>query len=162
MLERGTKAPAFALESTAGESYRLDEGLSQGPVLLVFFKTTCGTCNLAFPYFNKLRQSYPQENWQVWAVSQDNLEASKRYSERIGFSFPALLDGTDWPVSRAYDPVATPTYYLVDRDGVIVDVNSGFSKDGLNDLSALIAERLGAETQVIAPPDDGNPPFRPG
>lgn len=162
MLDLGVQAPPFSLRDIDGAAYELRKGLSRGPLLLVFFKTTCGACNLAFPYYNRLRQAYPQEGWQLWAISQDSLEATRRYSERYEFAFPALLDGAGWPVSKAYDPPSTPTFYLVDGDGRVAAANTGFSKDDLNELSRLLAQRLGGEPAVVAPADDGVAPFRPG
>ena len=38
----------------------------------------------------------------------------------------------------------------------------GFHKEELNQVGALLADHLGLPVQVIAEPDDGKPPFRPG
>ncbi|MFQ5880303.1 MAG: peroxiredoxin family protein [Dehalococcoidia bacterium] len=158
----GAPAAPFTLTGIDGNTYSLQEGLDRGPVLLVFFKTTCGTCNLAVPYYNRLRQAYPQDGWQLWAISQDGLEATQRYAEKYQLAFPVLLDGKGWPVSRAYDPPSTPTFYLLDRDSTIAAANTGFSKDDMNHLARVLAERVGAQPVAVAPADDGNPPFRPG
>ena len=79
-VEVGTRAPDFSLKGTDGESYTLAAALAHGPVLLVFFKTTCGTCDLAFPYINRLRESYPGDGWSLWAVAQDPPEDAVRYA----------------------------------------------------------------------------------
>ena len=161
-VERGTRAPDFSLKGTDGESYTLAAALAHGPLLLVFFKTTCGTCDLAFPYINRLRESYPDDGWSLWAVAQDTPEDAGRYAAAYGITYPVLSDADGYTVSKAYDPPATPTLFLIDRAGRIAQQSAGFHKAELNSLSAGLAERLGVRPVVIAAADDGNPDFKPG
>lgn len=162
MLDVGMQAPSFVLKGIDGATYDLREAAQRGPLLLVFFSATCGACHTAFPYYNRLRQAYPQDRWQLWAISQDGLEMAQWYAKRHGLAFPVLVDEESWPVSKAYDPPSTPAFYLLDGDRKVVAANAGFSKDDLNELARLLAGWLGQEPQVVAPADDGNPPFRPG
>ncbi len=160
-LEAGVSAPQFTAEGVDGRTYSLHEALSSGPVLLVFFKTTCSTCDLAFPYINRLRSLHPG-GWQLWAVGQDPPDRAREYAQRRGIDYPVLPDTPAYAVSKSYDPPATPTLFLIDRDGRLAYVSYGFSKDDLNELSRLLAQSLGAEPRVVAPPDDGQPAFQPG
>ncbi len=161
-IEVGTRAPDFSLKGTDGESYTLAAALARGPLLLVFFKTTCGTCDLAFPYINRLSKSYPSDGWSLWAVAQDPPEDAVRYAAAYGITYPVLPDPDGYTVSKAYDPPATPTLFLIDRAGRIAQQSAGFHKAELNSLSAALAERLGVKPVVIAAADDGNPDFKPG
>ena len=161
VLEAGALASHFVLVGIDGREYALPGSPSGEPVLLVFFKTTCSTCDLAFPYVNRLREAYP-EGWQLWAVAQDPPDAAARYAERHRITYPVLIDAPAYQVSRLYDPPATPTFFLVGADGRIVFTSHGFAKDDLNEMSRLIAGHLAMEPQVAAPPGDGKPDFRPG
>jgi hypothetical protein len=38
----------------------------------------------------------------------------------------------------------------------------GFAKDDVNEIARRLAAYTGGEPRVIAPPDDGKPPFKPG
>jgi len=160
-LEAGVQAPDFSLKGIDGREYRLSEALRAGPALLVFFKSTCGTCDVAFPYLNRLHETY-KDGWQLWAVAQDGPEAAAEYARRLALGYPVLPDAPDYAISRLYDPPATPTLYLIDRDGRVAYTTHGFAKDDMNELARLLAERLGAQPRVIAPPDDGQPAFKPG
>lgn len=160
-LAAGTSAPDFTLTGIDGRRFALKEGLAAGSLLLVFFKTTCPACDLAFPYLAHLQESYPQ-GWQIWSISQDSPPRTAEYALRFALPFPVLVDEDGYPVSKAYDPPSTPTLYLIEADGSIAYTTHGFSKDDINELSALIAQRLGVEKNLIAPPDDGQPRFRPG
>src|SRR3990172_7563905 len=133
-VEQGDRAPDFSLEGTDGVTHRLSEALERGPALVVFFKTTCPTCDLTFPYINRLAERY-REGWSVWAVAQDPPEASRAYEVEHGLSYPVLPDVDGYAVSKAYDPPATPTLYLIDRGGRGALKSHGFSKSDLNTLS---------------------------
>ncbi len=161
MIEAGAPAPPFTLPATDGLDYSLAGGSQDGATLLVFFKSTCGTCDLAFPYVNRLRDAYP-EGWRLWAIAQDPPETARAYARRHGIGCPVLVDAPAYRVSKLYDPPATPTLVLVDADAAIAYTTYGFAKDDLNEVSRRIAGYLGVEASIAAPADDSNPPFKPG
>lgn len=161
VLEVGALASHFALLGTDGREYSLPRSLAGQPVLLVFFKTTCATCDLTFPYVNRLRETYP-DGWHLWAVSQDAPDKSIEYARRHGVRYPVLLDAPDYTVSRLYDPPATPTFFLVDGGGRVAYSTHGFAKDDINQIARLIAGYVGATAQIIARAGDGKPAFKPG
>lgn len=162
-LEAGARAPDVSLFDLDGHVWTLSEALRSGPVLLVTWKTSCRTSRTTFPYLERLRVTYPGAGWQLWAVGQDPAEAIRAFLDQVGpISFPVLIDYPTYAVSKAFDPVATPTLYLIEPDGRIALSVAGFSKDALNEISTRLARELGVAPVVVAPPDDGNPPFRPG
>lgn len=161
-LEVGARAPEFTLTGIDGRSYSLGKALESGPLALVFFKSSCGTCDLTFPYLNRLGQAYEDGRWRIWAIAQDPPDAAREYARRFGVKYPVMTDGEGYPVSQAYDPPATPTIFLVDGDGTIAFASHGFSKSDLNELSASLAGRLGLTARLIAQKHDGHPDFKPG
>ena len=162
-LSEGTQAPDFALPGIDGREYSLSQALKRGPLLAVFIKTTCPTCDLAMPYLVRLSDTYPRHGWDLWVVSQSFAESSRRYAERFGVSFPVMVDEPEeWPVSHVYDPPVTPTLFLIGPDGRVEAVSWGFSKADLNDMAARIARYLGEPPKLVAQKDDGNPDARPG
>jgi len=161
MTEAGTRAAPFTLPGIDGRHYSLPQDSQDCPTLLVFFKSTCGTCDLAFPYINRLKDTYP-EGWRLWAIAQDPPETAREYARRHGIGYPVLVDAPAYQVSKAYDPPATPALVLIDAAGAVAYATHGFAKDDLNELSRRIAAYTGAEARIVAPPDDGNPSFRPG
>jgi peroxiredoxin len=162
MLTVGEQAPAFDLPDLEGHRHRLEDVLTPGPALAVFWKPDCATCHLALPYLQRLAETYPSGGWQVLAISQDAAQTSGDFARRYGLTFPTLIEDDDWPASRQYDPDATPTCFLIGRDGAIEMTSVGFDKGDLNEISRRIAEHLGEVPRIIAEDDDGNPPFRPG
>jgi peroxiredoxin len=164
VLSVGAQAPDFTLSGIDGKRYSLSAALEQGPLLAVFIQTGCPICDLVMPYLNRLAEAYGGQGWQLWVISQDDQEASRRYAQRFGASFPLVVDdpADGWTVSRAYDPPATPTLFLIGPDGRVGFSGQGFSKADLNAIAERIASHLGVRPLVVAERDDGNPDFRPG
>ena len=163
-LDVGAQAPDFTLGGIDGKQYSLSAALKQGPLLAVFIQTACPVCDLTMPYLNRLTEAYADQRWQLWVISQDDQEASQRYAQRFEPNFPLLVDdpADGWTVSRAYDPPATPTLFLIGPDGRVQFSGQGFSKADLNAVSERIAGHLGVQPAVVAERDDGNPDLRPG
>jgi peroxiredoxin len=161
-LTAGAQAPDFTLPGIDGRAYTLGEAARRGPVVLAFGKSDCPTCALAFPYLERLHQAYPHDRWQLLAILQDPTEDARAFAQAHALTFPVLAEPEPWPVSRAYDPEATPTIFAVEPGGRISRVSAGFQKRDLNGLSADLARQLEQEPVVVAPADDGKPAFRPG
>ena len=161
ILETGALASHFTLLGLDGREYSIPGSLQGRPAVLVFCKTSCPTCDLAFPYFDRLREAYP-EGWELWAISQDAPDRSSDYAKRLGMTYPVLLDAPGFVASKLYDPPATPTVFVVGRDGRVEYATHGFAKDDMNEIAARIAGHVGMEAVVIAPEEDGNPAFKPG
>ena len=162
MLEAGDHAPDFSLPDSAGATHRLADALTDGPIVLAFMKADCATCNVTFPYLERLHQAYPSGRWQIWGICQHPARAAEWFAKNTGVTFPMLIDGNGFPVSNAYDPLATPTIFFVDGGGTIQSSQYGHSKADLNALAEQLAAALGESPVVIAPPDDGMPDFKPG
>jgi peroxiredoxin len=157
----GDRATDFTLDDRGGQERRLSGALAAGPVVLAFFKADCTACTLAFPYLERLARAHPT-GVAVWGICQHQARAADWFAKNTGVTFPLLIDREGLPVSHAYDPPATPTIFLIARDGSVRTGHHGFSKPELNALAARVAAMLGDAPVEIAPPDDGEPSFRPG
>jgi hypothetical protein len=161
ILQAGELASHFSLLAIDGREYSVPGDTGGRPAVIVFGKTTCGTCDLAFPYINRLHDAYPQ-GWTLLAVLQDGAREASAYAARQAMHYPVLIDAPAYEASILYDPPATPTLFLVGADGTIDFTTHGFSKADLNELSARLGAMLQAEPAEIAPGNDGKPAFKPG
>ena len=157
MLQTNDLAPDFSLQQLDGPIRQLASGR---PTLLVFFEADCPTCHLTLPYLNRLAQRM-RGSADVIGVSQDGESATGMIVERLTINFPVLLD-RELRVSRAYDPLATPTLFLLDRNGRIIRTQIAFDKKELNEITAALCEESGIEPFVLAEPYDGAPQSKPG
>src|SRR6185369_3576467 len=149
MLDKGDSAPAFSLDRLDETSLHF-ESASERPRLLIFFETDCPTCRLAIPYVNRLASIIDSE--QILGISQDGKRPTRELIKQTQINFPVVLD-RDLKITKQYDPIAVPTFFLVGLDGVIQKTLGGFDKSELNQIASIMN---GAPT-VIAEPFDGAP-----
>lgn len=152
-LCNGVRAPDFELKDVNGRPYRLSTALSRGPVHLVFFKESCPTCQFTFPHIQRIFAGAGKD-WgvQLWAISQDDAEETRRFAARFGITFNILIDEYPYPVSSAYGIAFVPTIFVIERDGKITFSDNGFAKSSLNRIAGF----------ELFTPDDGLPAARPG
>jgi peroxiredoxin len=154
MAAAGEQAPAFQLKSASGGQHSLQQILTQGPALLVFYKVSCPVCQLTAPYLERLGAS---QTMQIVPISQDDEKATQGFSQRFGVTLPTLLDQAKegYPASNAYGISSVPSLFLVEQDGRISKSFSGFSKRDIEELGA----RAG-----VAPfrPDEKVPEWKAG
>lgn len=148
MLQPGDSAPALNLYRLDGKVQPLESLWASTPVVLAFFKAACPTCQMAFPFLDRLRGT----DTHLIAVSQDSPAVTTAFSGRFGILLPFLLDSEDenYPVSNAFGIHHVPTLFVIGIGGTITEVIEGFDKGSF--------ERLG----VTFTPADRVPLFKPG
>ena len=120
-VARGLEAPVFSLPMLGGEgTVNLVDTRGQ-VVLLNFWATWCKPCEDEMPAMDRLYRSLAAEGFEMLAVSVDEeSEAVEKFRQRLGVSFPILLDPRQ-EVSRRYQTTGFPESLLIDRDGMIVE-----------------------------------------
>lgn len=166
-LETGATVPQLTveLEDAEGTSRSIQNALNEGPLLLGIYKSSCQASKTMFPFLQRLHERYGQNGLQVLGVSQDSTNVTKSFARRTGVTFPILIEPEDFPVSKAFDITATPTIYLIGRDGEIVFDTMGFFADPVNALGAATAAATAADPLPLYTEEDatgGTPRFVPG
>jgi peroxiredoxin len=113
-LEVGAEAPDLVLTDVDGRERRLGEFRGQ-PHVLAFFSTHCGYCKEMAPQFSDLPVDSPRF---VLISSGDPAELRSLASEH-DWKFDVLVEDADWRAFKSYEPVGTPSAYLVDAEGKI-------------------------------------------
>jgi hypothetical protein len=130
-----------------------------GPHVLVFFKVTCGTTQLATPAIERLARAFPG---RVTGVGQDPQPALDRFASEYGLSLPLVPDLDPFEASDTYGIVSAPTAVAVAEDGSVLDVAESWDRDAWNRLAAGLARQVGVPAPTVSDPDDGLPDFKPG
>jgi peroxiredoxin len=152
-LAVGSTAPDFELQDADGKSYRLSEALGRGPVVLVFYKAECPTCQFTFPYIQKIYERIrPDSPLTLWAISEDDAAETKHFAKQNDLTFDVLIDEYPYPVSAAFGMEFVPGIFLIRQDGEITASEYGFTKAGLNQIAGF----------EFFTPNDGLPAVRPG
>ncbi|MEP6759008.1 MAG: hypothetical protein ABJB55_07435 [Actinomycetota bacterium] len=129
------------------------------PRVLVFFKVTCSTTQLATPAIELLARAYPG---RVTGVGQDAAPALDGFASDHALTLPLVADLDPFTASDAYGIVSAPTAIAVGADGAVLDVAESWDRAAWNRLSAAFAAEVGAEPAVVSEPGDGLPEFKPG
>lgn len=122
----GYFAPSFDLAKLDGEPRMGVSGERDKPLLLNFWASWCGPCELEAPDLVYLHQKHG-EKLDVYAVNatfSDSIREVESFVDKHGFQFPVLMD-TEGTVSKRYNARGFPMTFLIDRNGVIHDVILG-------------------------------------
>jgi peroxiredoxin len=141
-LTAGQRAPDLRLTELDGGEHTLGELLKTGPVFLAFFKVSCPTCQFTFPFLDRIYRGSANGVARMFAVSQDDAEATREFNNEFGITMPALLDSAHngYPASNAYGLSYVPSMFLIQPDGTISWSVVGFHKQEIETLG----KKLGA------------------
>ena len=163
--EQGQVAPLpeGVFDDAEGQAHDLRRVLETGPVLLGIYKSSCASSKQMFPFLERLRERHSADGLAVLGVSQDSANITRSFARRYGITFPLVLEGEDYPISRAFDIMATPTVFLIGRDGTVAYTTMGFMKPALDALGDAVADAVGASHAPLVTSADGDiPMFVPG
>lgn len=113
------QAPEFVRADLAGRKIDLRD--MRGKVILLnFWATWCGPCQVELPKFDQWQKNYGAEGLQVVAVSMDDTEPPvRRAVRRLHLDLPVVMG--DAKLGEKYGGVlGLPVTFLVNRNGFIV------------------------------------------
>ncbi len=114
-------APDFTLTTLSGKVIT-NESLAGKPTLLMFWAAWCGVCRREMPNVKALYEEKRGKGLQAVAVGfQDSKSNIADYVKDHAdtFIFPVAYDAED-RVSTSFAIRATPTFFLLDKEGRIV------------------------------------------
>jgi len=163
--EQGQLAPLpnGEFSDAEGQAHELVGTLERGNLLLGIYKSSCASSKQMFPFLERLRDRYSGEGLTVLGISQDSANITRSFARRYGITFPIILEGEEYPVSRAFDIMATPTVFLIKPGGEVAYTTMGFMKPALDALGDAVADALGKPHEPLVTSADGEVPmFVPG
>jgi thiol-disulfide isomerase/thioredoxin len=137
-LEEGERAPQFHAPRLDG-----DGGVSLGDfrgkvVYLDFWASWCAPCLVSLPVLEELRQEFPADRFQILAVNLDREPAKARsFLRKRNIGYPSATD-PEGRIPDTFGLETMPTSYLIDAEGVVRHVHTGFRKSDVGDIRARI------------------------
>ena len=119
----GKKAPTFTLPDTAGVAKSLSN--YQGKyVLLDFWGHWCSPCLKSFPKLKQLQQNFHDRLTLIGIAAEHESDAAvwkqTISSHHLSWEHVSELKSDEGEVNEAYNITAYPTYFLLDKEGVIL------------------------------------------
>jgi peroxiredoxin len=162
-LTAGTRAPDFSLPTMDGKQFSLTQALAQGPVLAAFFKVSCPVCQFAFPFLERIFQSYKNSRFTIVGISQNEKKDTASFIKQFGITFPVLLDDTSsYPASNAYGLTNVPSIFWIAPDGEIEISSVGWLRKDMEELALKAAAATGITAAPLFRADDSIPEYRAG
>ncbi len=112
-------APDFTVIDGEGNEVKLSDFIGK-PVIVNFWATWCGPCQVEMPYFNTAWEEYG-DRIEFMMVNltdgfQDTVEGVKEFIEDAGYTFPVYYD-TEYSGAQAYGVHSIPMTIMVDPEG---------------------------------------------
>ena len=141
-LTEGTPAPDWSLPTLTGDTVRLSD-LRGKIVFLDFFYRSCAPCCAALPILQSLHEKYKDHAVVVVGIDPYDDPVKKEMSEFLskrGITYTVLF--SDYKLSKTYHVHAFPTLFILDREGKIVKIHTGFSKEMGTELEEQLQKLL--------------------
>lgn len=137
----GQAAPDFTLKTLPGENLRLKE--QRGDVVLLgFWASWCSHCAAALEQMQSYATRHHDAGLSVLAIGLDrNIEKLRHVVDDAELSFPVLYDPFD-KIGAYYRVESLPTWYLIDREGIVRGIYQRFGTADLAPLDTLIPSLL--------------------
>jgi peroxiredoxin len=164
-LEAGVRAPEIELSLLDETKFSLSEARKRGPVVAAFFKVNCPTCQLAFPYLDRIFKAYSKSGkFTLVGISQNEADFTEAFKAKFGVTFPLALDVEEngYPASKAYGLTNVPSIFLISPGGEIELSSVGWSKAEMEELSKKLAAWNNTAPAEIFPAGENVPEFKPG
>lgn len=112
-------------------------------ILLEFWFKNCGGCVMAIPSLNKIKTRFEKDNFKIYGVEFienypiDNL---KKYIADQKIIYPTLYKGK--VIASNYGIRSAPTFMIIDKNGTIIHIKSGFSEKNMNEIIDIIKKNI--------------------
>jgi peroxiredoxin len=112
-------APDFTLPDASGKNRSLKDYRGK-VVFLAFWATWCPFCREEIPAMESVYKDYKGKGLEIVAVSiKDKREDTLAFVKKNKLTYPILMD-PEGDIGSLYGAYATPTVYLIDRNGQVL------------------------------------------
>lgn len=133
LIEVGSPAPDFSLESSEGKKVSLSDYKGVRELLLIFVRGDwCPSCHIMLRMYEKERKKFQDKNIMLFAIGPDPVGVNRAMVEKLGVEFAVLSDET-LEVSKKFclhiqehasgsgmeAGVPLPASFLIDKQGIV-------------------------------------------
>lgn len=138
---KGDLAPAWKLDV-----YNTDKSLSltdlKGQVILLdFWVKNCGPCILSIPHLNELQEKFKDRNFKIISINvADTRDDIIGFCNKHNTNYTVLINGKE--VGEKYAIKGFPTFYIIDKEGKVIESVEGFDKSSHAAIEQVIEKAL--------------------
>ena len=125
--ESSTLAKDFTVLNAEGQSVKLSQRLGK-PIILNFWATWCGPCQMEMPAFDTLAAQYGEDvdfmMINLTDGARDSVESAAAFIESKGYSFPLYFD-TTLTAADTYGAYSIPLTVFINKNGEVVQTHVG-------------------------------------
>lgn len=139
----GKKLTDWELPELKSNTFINPSKLKGNIILLEFWFKNCGGCVMAIPDLNKIKSRFEKDNFKIYGVefienySKDDL---KKYITDQKILYPNLYRGK--AIASNYGIRSAPTFMIIDKNGTIIHIKSGFSEENMNEIIDIIEKNI--------------------
>lgn len=172
-LTRSHRAPPVQITPIGDAPKCTQEDLAGKIVLLNFWGTWCGPCQIEMPRLDRLYMNCKDDpNIRIISISYPMGEAvsdealttlTQKYAKDQGFTMPFYIDSS-LKTARLYNLAEFPTNVIIDANGMIVYQSTGCSDEEWQKLMEVLAKQsqelqaTNEVTQLLAPLENETTP----
>lgn len=144
-----TKVPDISLNFIDGRKIEFN-AFKGKPLLVTFWSTTCSTCIKEMPHLIELYNELNKDGFEIVAIAMpyDPPNRVVELSEQRGITYPIALDIEGLAMKAFGDVSVTPTSFLIDSLGNIVEEKTG--EMDIKQLRIRIKELLQTSSTTIS------------
>lgn len=125
--DKKVAAPDFTMTDKDGNEVKLSN-FSGKPIVLNFWASWCGPCQMEMPDFEEMYKTYGEEVQFVMVNmtdgSQETVGSATQFITEKGYTFPIYYD-TKMEGAYYYSVYSLPTTYFIDAQGYVTASNKG-------------------------------------
>lgn len=150
-LREGALAPDFTFPDLNGRPVSLSDFRGKKVVLVNVWATWCPPCRWEKPRMERLYQAMKGKDFEILAVSIDALgkDAVGPYVERLGVTYPALLDPMG-KIKSLYRTTGVPESFLIDKSGRLIRKVIGPLDWSREEVAAFVTALASSESRTRA------------
>lgn len=151
---KGEPFPDFELGNFSTRRAR-----SEGPLLLVVWKTECSTSRLTVPYLERMHKAYPGA--RCVGIMQNQPNEVAQYCQANGIAMPTFADD-HLRITRYLEVATVPDYWLIAKGGEVLMAGIGWDRALTEEIAKKVASLTGAFYSPVVQDSDGVPAFKAG
>jgi peroxiredoxin len=142
----GDKAPDFTTTDIDGKTVSLASFKGKKAVLLNFWGIRCGSCLEEMPYLEEMWGRYKDKDVVFFSVDTDGVNGDvirgALKDHKLKISYGLLID-LEFTVTDAYTNFLVPLTLVIDKQGIIRYVHTGFEKGREKEYEDALRKVLG-------------------